>query len=205
MASSASLQEQSPKETAIFCPKSLQHYGIKAGSPRPPAKGVQSMANMSQQDSACRKQKNIRCLVNITLPTSSMDGSPSWKCKDQLRHRHRALLKAVPALPNTWQCCREAGKAPEKEENTTDELSGERGIKPHGREGLQTTTWVCQKPATPSTLKQQGKPQRKGKCHCIRTLQCAVRHKLGKSPISFPSSMSISARRREHTHVLAAL
>lgn len=122
----------------------------------------------------------------------------------KLHYRHRALLKGAPALPNTWQCCREAGKAPEKEENTTDELSGEGGIKLQGRGGLQTTKRICQEPATPSTLKQQGKPLRKGKCHCIRTLQCAVRHKLGKSPIPFPSSLSISARRRKHTHVLAA-
>lgn len=33
------------------------------------------MTNMFQQDSACRKQKNVTCLVNKTLPTSGMDGS----------------------------------------------------------------------------------------------------------------------------------
>lgn len=91
------------------------------------------MPNMFQQDSACRKQKNVTCLVNRTLPTSGTDGSRGWKCKDQLHHRHRALLKALPALPNTWQGCREAGKAPEKEKNTTDELSDEGGIKPQQR------------------------------------------------------------------------
>lgn len=113
----------------------------------------------------------------------------------KLHYKHRALLKADLLFPTLGNATREAGKAPEKEKNTTDELSGE------GGEGWGTN--YKKESATPSTLKQQGKPQTKGKCHCTRTLQCAVRHKLGKSPISFPSSLSISARRK-HTHVLAA-
>lgn len=57
------------QKNSNFLPKiSLQHYGFKAGSPRPPAKGVQSMTNMFQQDSACRKQKNVTCLVNNRPP-----------------------------------------------------------------------------------------------------------------------------------------
>lgn len=109
------------------------------------------MTNTFQQDSACRKQKNVTCLVNKTLPTSCRDGSRGWKCKDQLHYRHRPLLKAVPALPNTWQCCREAGKAPEREKNTTDELRDAGGIKPQGRGGykLQKGSARSQPPPNP--------------------------------------------------------
>lgn len=70
------------------------------------------MTNMFQQDSACRKQKNVTCLVNITLPTSCTDGSRGWKCKDQLHYRHRALLKAVPALPNNLAMLQGGRKSP---------------------------------------------------------------------------------------------
>lgn len=80
----------------------------------------------------------------------------------QLHYRHWALLKAVPALLNAWKCCRERGEAPEKEQNTADELSDERGIKPWGRGGckLQKRSARSQPPLN---LKTRGEATHKGK------------------------------------------
>lgn len=130
------------------CPKSLQHYGFEAGSPRPPAKGVQSMINMFQQDSACRKQKNVTCLVNITLPPPPARMVPqagnartSFIPGTELGWR---LVLLFPALGNA------AGRQ-EKPQNTTDELNDEGGIKPQGRRGykLQKASARSQPPPQP--------------------------------------------------------
>lgn len=121
------------------------------------------------------------------------------------------MLKAVPALPTLGNAAGRQEK-PQRRERTqmqrkkeekkkrTDELSDEGGIKPWGRRGCKLQKGSARSQPPPKTTGEATK----GKCHCTRTLKCAVRHKLGKPPISFPSSSSISVRRRKHTQVLAA-
>lgn len=128
------------------------------------------MTNMFQQDSACRKQKNVTCLVNITLPTSCTDSSRGWKCKDQLHYRHRALLKAVPALPTLGNAA-ERQEKPQRRKRThmqrrkekkkrTDELSDEGGIKPRGRGGCKLQKGFARSQPPPKTT---GEATNKGK------------------------------------------
>lgn len=107
---------------------------------------------------------------------------------------------------DTWQCCREAGKAPEKEKNTdaekkgekkkrTDELSDEGGIKPRERGGCKLQKGSARSQPPPKTTGEATK----GKCHCTRTLKCAVRHKLGKSSRFFPLFLE-HLREEEEAH-----
>lgn len=67
----------------------------------------------------------------------------------------------------------------------------------HGGEGA--ANYKKGLPGASHLLKQQGKPQTKGKCHCTRTLKCAVRHKLGKSSHFFPLFLE-HLRQEEEAH-----